>query len=260
VVVGINDYPGTQHDLKGATADAQDVDAALAHFGVPRGNRLLLRDRQATGPAIRSAVDWLAARAGPDAVAVFFFAGHVRRIGAGREALVAADRQTIADEELAARLDALEARRAWIGVAACYGGGFAEVLKPGWVLTAAADDEIAYENTQLGRSYLVEYMVRRAMLDGRAPQSVEAAFAYARAEIDRLHPGRSPVQVDTDAADVDLRPVPTSQGPSSAPATPASPPSGPPAATPTTSTSTVPRPSGDTCGEMTAGLLRCGTP
>ncbi|MCA1847250.1 MAG: hypothetical protein LC792_29485, partial [Actinobacteria bacterium] len=35
VVVGIDDYPGTDADLRAAVADARDVDNALAAYGVP---------------------------------------------------------------------------------------------------------------------------------------------------------------------------------------------------------------------------------
>ena len=45
---------------------------------------------------------------------------------------------------------------------------------------AAAETDLAYENSALGHSYLVEYMVRRAMLQGRAPGSVQEPFSWAR--------------------------------------------------------------------------------
>lgn len=207
VMIGINDYPGSSHDLHSAVNDAADVNEALARLGVAGDHRLLLKDRQASAPMIRTAVDWLNAHAGPDAVAVFFYAGHVRKLDANTEAMVGADGALIPDVELARRMDGLAARQVWIALASCYSGGFDEVLKPGRVLTAAAGaNSLAYENDELGRSYLVEYMVRRAMIQGRAPSSVEAAFAWARAEIEREHPNREPVQLDTDPVELDLRP------------------------------------------------------
>jgi hypothetical protein len=74
------------------------------------------------------------------------------------------------------------------------------------VLTAAADaNHLAYENAAYGRSYLVQFMVREAMIQGRAPQSVQAAYAYARAELARRYPGREPVEYDRAGAAIDLR-------------------------------------------------------
>ena len=75
--------------------------------------------------------------------------------------------------ELGERLGHLRAGRAWIAIAACYGAGFTEVLAPGRILTgASAADALAYESSQYGRSYMVQYMVREAMIERRAPDSV----------------------------------------------------------------------------------------
>lgn len=195
VVIGINDYPGEAADLDYAVNDATDVVQALTAQGA--GDHIMfLRDGQVTASVIKSAVAWLTNNAGPDAVAVFFFAGHVRKM-AGREAIVTADGSAVRDFELASWLRPLQARQAWITLAACYGGGFTEVLAPGRVLTGAAGpDDIAYENSAFGRSYLVEYMVQRAMLQGAAPDSVQSAFAWAHAKLSQEHPGREPVQYD----------------------------------------------------------------
>jgi len=208
VMIGIDDYPGTRHDLRSAVADAGDVNEALRTMGVPGDHRLLIRNGQATAETIRTSIEWLNAHAGPDAVAVFFYAGHVRSLGGGTEAIVAADGVTLPDHEVASLLDGLQARRAWIALAACYAGGFTEVLGPGRVLTAAAPaGAIAYENEQFGRSYLVEYMVRRGLIEGRSGSStIEGTFAWARAEIARDYPHRVPVQYDEAPDELDLRP------------------------------------------------------
>ena len=208
VIIGINDYPGSRSDLRSAVNDANDMDLALSGLGVPADHRLVLRDGQATADSIRQSVDWLVSRAGPDAAAVFFYAGHVRKAGFTTETLVGADGDLITDRELGERLSHLNARRAWIAVAACYGGGFTEVLAPGRVLTgAAAADELAYESSEFGRSYLVQYMVREAIIENRASTSVQAAFAYAFTELTKDHPGRQPVQIDMGPGPLDLRPV-----------------------------------------------------
>ena len=207
LVIGINNYPGSASDLRSAVNDADDVDAALSAMGVPVAQRLVLRDGQATAAAIREAVTWLVAQAGPDATAVLFYAGHVRKVGVTSEALVAADGGLMEDRELGERLSHLLARRAWLAFAACYGGGFTELLAPGRVLTGAAPaDGLAYESSEFGRSFLVQYMVREAMIEGRAGSSVQAAFSYAVAELLRKHPGRVPVQIDLALGPIDLRP------------------------------------------------------
>lgn len=214
VIVGINDYPGSRSDLRSAVNDANDMDMALAGMGVPPENRLLLRDGQATADGIRRSVDWLVSRAGPDATAVFFYGGHVRKIGVTSEAMVAADGGLIEDRELGERLSHLNARRSWIAIAACFGAGFTEVLAPGRVLTGAAPaDALAYESSEFGRSYMVQYMVREAMLEKRAASSVQAAFAYAITELAKEHPGRQPVQLDAGFGPLDLRPFLTPPAP-----------------------------------------------
>lgn len=274
VIVGVNDYPGTAHDLRSAVNDARDVDLALARLGVPDEHRLVLLDGEVTARTILGALDWLAAHTVPDAVAVFFYAGHVRKDAPGREVMVGSDGTAVSDAVLAAGLDRVPATRAWVAIAGCYGGGFDEVVRNGRILTAAAPaDELAYENLDLGRSYLVEYMVRRAMIEGLAGPTVEAAFAFARAQISRDHPQRVPVQIDAVAGDLDLRPRVARPG-GSAPS-PAPPPPPPPPPPPSSSSgsdgggasgspgpASGPPPSGDPCligvVNCRAGWLRTG--
>jgi hypothetical protein len=205
VVVGIDDYPGTDADLNAAVADAREVDRTLAAYGVPGNHRLVLLDKQASGDHIRGALAWMTSQATADSTAVFFYSGHVRQVAgdpdhdgeAVDEAIVAADGDNVYDGQVADLLRNLEARSAWLSIAACYGAGFDDALAPGRILTAAAgENDVAYENSSLGRSYMVEYMVRRAMLQGKAPGSVQDAFNWARAQIARDYPNRQPVVVD----------------------------------------------------------------
>lgn len=226
VIVGIDDYPGQGSDLRAAVNDATDVDLALAGMGVPAENRLVLLNGEATAAGIRDALGWLSSRAAADATAVFFYGGHVRKTGPVTEAMVAADGVLITDRELASHLSHLAAGRAWIAMASCYGGGFTEVLGPGRILTGAAPaDALAYETTRYGRSFLVQYMVREAMIERKAPGSVQAAFAYATAELARRHPARLPVQVDLAGAPLDLGMVlSAATAPVTAPPTPPAPP------------------------------------
>jgi hypothetical protein len=245
LVIGVNDYPGIRYDLQSAVNDANDVNDALAQLGVTNDRRLVLRDQQASAGTIRAALDWLTAHAGPGSTMVLFFAGHVQRVDRGREAFVGADGGIVLDTEVAELLDRSAAERAWITVAGCFGGGFDEVVRPGRILTAAApSDRVAYENESFGRSYLVEYMVRRAIL-GHGISTVEGAFSWATAELQRDYPDRVPFQLDAVGGDLDLRvgPPPPADAP-----TPSSGGAPPPASPP---------PPNDGCSALTVGMVRC---
>jgi hypothetical protein len=197
VIIGIDDYPGRSADLEYAVADADAIDLALGGFGVSSDRRLVLRDGQATRSRVLDAIAWLVERAGPESTAVVFFAGHVRHLGGETQAMITAEGATITDYELAVRLGALAAEHTWIVMAACYGGGFTEVLAPGRVLTAAADSRsLAYENREIGGSYLVHHMVREGWLQGLAGPSVQEAFAYADGALAASRPDRRGVQFD----------------------------------------------------------------
>jgi hypothetical protein len=207
VVIGINDYPGDDHDLNYAVNDATDAVDALRSQGAA-DHFMFLRDGQVTVEVFRAAISWLTNHAGPDAVAVLYYAGHVKKIR-NSEAIVTADGGTITDRELASWLRPLAARNMWITMAACYGGGFTELLAPGRVLTAAAGpDDMAYESSAFGRSYLGEYMVHRAIVQGAAADTVQSAFSWAQAKISQEYPGREPVQYDNSDGALSLRPRP----------------------------------------------------
>jgi len=269
VVVGIDDYPGTDADLKAAVADARDVDSALAAYGVPASHRLLLLDQKATGDNIRGGLSWLTGRAAADSTAVFFYSGHVRKVAGdpshdGKyvdEAIVASDGDNVYSGQVASILRSLEARSAWLGIAACYGGGFDDALAPGRVLTAAAgENDVAYENSSLGHSYMVEYMVRRAMLQGKAAGSVQEAFAWARAQIAHDYPNRQPIIVDRSRGPVVLGRTLTPAPPDnrkSAPQPPAQSKDPQPAPTAPPPTAPDPKPGGDGACAQVLGMSVC---
>lgn len=258
VMIGINDYPGTRHDLRSAVADVDDVNEALARMGVPGDHRLIVTNGQATASTIKLAAEWLVAHAGPDAVAVFFYAGHVRKVGGRSEAILGADGRLVHDTELAAALRPLKAERAWIGIAACYSGGFTEVLAPGRVLTAAsAANSLAYENAGFGRSYMVQYMVREAMIDNRAPASVQASFDYARLAIARDYPGREPVQFDHGSGPLSLRPPAAGPPPPAQPKHAATSHQSPPPQQPPPSPSQPAAPPPRDCIGVPLGAIKC---
>ena len=237
LVIGIDDYPGRNGDLGYAVADAMDMAAALRQFGVPDRDRLLITNGDATAGALESGLQWLVQQAGPEDTAVVFYAGHVRQLGGGTEAIITADGVETTDERVAALLAPLAAGKTWVVIAACYGGGFDEVMGPGRILTAAAPaGEVAFESSRYRRSYLAEYMIRRAWLERQAPGTVEDAFSFAVAALQREHPDRVPVQFDDITGKLAIGtsasapPRPPSDGPPSQPGSP--PPSPPPTSPP----------------------------
>jgi len=198
VVIGIDDYPGTRSDLRAATADAGDLVTALLQYGVPASHIRPVYDGAASIDGVLAALDWLVANAGREDSAVLLYAGHVRDLGRGTEAIVTADNGWIADWFLAERLAPLAARDAWLVIAGCYGGGFDELLGAGRVLTAAAGPgELAYENDGYGRSYLAEFVLRRALVEGAAGEpTVQAAVDWGMRQLAEQHPDRQIWQRD----------------------------------------------------------------
>jgi len=214
LIIGINDYPGTSSDLQGAVPDAEDMADVLALYGVPDANVRMLLDADAGTPQINDALQWIVNVTKPDSTVVIFYAGHVRKLSDDTEAVVAADGGVLPDWYLASQLQSLPAHDTWIVMAACYGGGFTELMAPGRILTAAADaNSLAYENESFDRSYLDEYLVHQALLErlGAGP-TAQQAFNYAQARLERDYPDRTLTQFNqaTEAISLDgvHRPAP----------------------------------------------------
>lgn len=224
LVVGINDYPGSQYDLGAAVADANTVNEALARFGVPAGNRVVLRDGQARRDQVIAAAKALVRRAGPGSTLVFAYSGHVRKVDSDTEEIITAEGGVLTDQELASLLAPSKAANMWLLIAGCYAGGFTELLGPGRILTAAAGaNSLAYESPSIKGSYLVHHMVREGWLQGKAGPSIQEAFAYADARIKARYPSRRPLQIDRAGRRVTLgtaaRTTASSTAPSPSPTT-----------------------------------------
>ena len=204
-MVGIDEYAGSTPDLRAAVADADAMVTALDRLGVDTAHRSVHLDADATAAGVRAGVQWLVDRAGPEDTAVFFYAGHVR-LQRGEQVVLGSDNGTVGDNELASMLAPLRAKQTWIVMAACYGAGFTELLAPNRILTAASPaDEQAFENTDLGASYLAHYLVKGALIEGNADSSVQAAFAWSQARIGASFPNRLMVQDDRLGRPLDLR-------------------------------------------------------
>jgi hypothetical protein len=261
VIIGINRYPSGHFDLLSAVPDARDMDEALSRFGVPPDQRLVMTDESASGCRMVAAADWLVAHAGPSSTAVFFYAGHARKLGPGSEAVVASDGMSITDVELARHLAGLQASRSWIAMSACFGGGFDELLGPGRVLTAAAGpNSLAYENEGFHRSYLVQYMIRKAMIEGAAPDTIQQSYDWAWAALNRDYPDRLPYQIDRAGGPLDVHqpgaPRPAPVAPAAVAASRGGGSGAPPAPKPTSPPTSAPPPQ-DTCRGLTLGIVHC---
>ena len=246
LIIGINDYPGDSSDLHGAVPDAEDMSDVLAMNGVPAANVRTLLDSDASTTSITNALQWLVSTTQSDSTVVLFYAGHVRKIESQTEAVIAADGGVLPDWYLAKQIEGLQAHNVWIVMAACYGGGFTELMAPGRILTAAADaNSLAYENESFGRSYLDEYLIHQALLQSKsAGPTAQQAFAYAQAGLQRDYPDRTLTEIDQSTEAISLdgvhrdTPSPPAGGsdgssgggpmPPSVPPTPPSPPSPPP--------------------------------
>ena len=200
VVIGIDRYPDAP-DLTAAAADARTVDRALRRVGF--GRIRLLLDGEATRAAILSAVSWLGSSSSKREPGVLFYAGHVRRLdgdpdGDGEdrdEAMLAADGRVVYDGEIARAL-APARGPLWLAYAACFAGGFSDAAGPGRISTyAAAEDRLAYESPELGRSFMVEHMVDRAML-GAGLHGVEEMHRFASNDMEGRYRRFRPLQDD----------------------------------------------------------------
>jgi hypothetical protein len=195
LLIGINHANG-HASLQGAVKDATNMQQALVSYGFPESNVVVLTEGEATASRILTELDRLAARSPADGRAVFSFAGHTRMMG-GVPHFVTADGGLIPAGTIAAKLARVRAPM-WVALPTCYAGAYAlpGIIGPNRVATfSSAADQESYELGPAG-SWLILYMVEYAMLDGEAPQSVEASFAYARRAIDKVNPDREPFMVD----------------------------------------------------------------
>lgn len=206
LVIGINRAAGSR-PLHGAVRDAEMLREALTRYGFPARNVRVLTEREATATRIVEELDALADRTPADGRAVFAFAGHTRRRGGGNH-FVAADGNLLSADAIARRLARVRAPM-WVVLPTCYAGGYAlpGIVGRDRVATfASRRNELAYELGEAG-SYLVIHMVRHAMLDARAPGSVEQSFSFAERSIASRNPKRVPYIDDRFPGDFVLGPV-----------------------------------------------------
>ena len=195
LVIGINEARGGKR-LPGSITDANNVRDALLMYGFKRDNIMMLLDGAATRSAILDGLERLAQRTPEHGTAVVAIATHSRRSG-GHNELLTADGRRISSYELSSALRKVRGRL-WTALPTCYSAGYALpgiVGKDRIATFASSADEPAYQLGHAG-SFLIMTMVAEAMLERRAPGSVEDAFAYAKRELEARHPRHVPSMSD----------------------------------------------------------------
>jgi hypothetical protein len=167
------------------------LERALLANGVPAGNIVFLEDRQATLAAIRTAVDALAAKAGPGSTLLFYFAGHGLQ-GGGKTYLANYDvdshRMPATGFGVAELGDRLTSRwrgeRALLLADCCHSGALGDVVrrlgaagKPAACLTSATAT-----NTSTGRWTFTESVVRALLGDGRVDRNADRSLTFAEVD------------------------------------------------------------------------------
>ena len=141
---------------------------------------MLLTNAQATRASVTSAIQRVAAQAGPDDVFLFFFSGHGvqhpttsdRELDGQSEHLVLRDGE-ISDVELARMLGNVRARLSLVVLDACFSGGFARevVNRPGVMGVFSSEEDLTSmvaDRFQAG-GYLSHFL--RTGLAGRADEN-----------------------------------------------------------------------------------------
>jgi hypothetical protein len=206
LVIGINHAAGSP-TLHGAVRDAEMLHEALHRYGFLERNIVVLTEHAATASRILTELDSLAARTPIDGRAVFAFAGHTRQRG-GVNRLVAADGGLVSAPVLATRLSRVRAPM-WVALPTCFSAAYAYrgIVGANRIATfASSGNRLAYELGSSG-SWLMLYMVQYAMLDGRAPVSIERSFEWARDTIEQKNPDRVPFMRDGFKGEFSLGPV-----------------------------------------------------
>lgn len=180
VMVGVSDYGGASSNLPYTDEDAVNLEAELRRQGVLNPASVLLTNAQATRASVTSAIQRVAAQAGPEDVFLFFFSGHGvqhpttsdRELDGQSEHLVLRDGE-ISDVELARMLGNVRARLSLVVLDACFSGGFARevVSRPGVMGVFSSEEDLTSmvaDRFQAG-GYLSHFL--RTGLAGRADEN-----------------------------------------------------------------------------------------
>lgn len=218
VLVGINDYAGTQNDLYYCVNDINDVKSALETFyGFSEGNILTLTDTRATSANVLAALNWLVSNAGPDSTVVFYYSGHGSRSPSDPdrdgekidECIVTTELAFLWDGTLASIFRNINSSKIWLGFDSCYSGGMADAVQDNGLKGVARVNTMACKANQLcGESSTIQHgyfsylLVDQGILGKQADAnhdgsvSIEEAFSYAQAHIGQYTRSQTPVISD----------------------------------------------------------------
>jgi hypothetical protein len=195
LIIGIN-QAGDGAPLFGSITDARNVETALGLYGFAPKDVSMLLEGEATREAILHELDKLADRTAPDGIAVFAVATHTR-IRGGVNEILTADGLQVSAHELAERLGRVQANTLVL-LPTCYAAGYdlAGITGPRRLaIFASRARERGYQQGEAG-SYLVQYVVREAMVKGHAPDTVQESFRYAEERLRIEYPNRVPIMSD----------------------------------------------------------------
>jgi hypothetical protein len=154
IFAGISDYPGSENDLAYTADDAVRVrNAMIQGVGMQPNNGILLTDGQATRGNVRSAVQTLSTRMGPDDTFILFYSGHGSRVPRSEfqpsdpdaldETLELHD-GAITDDEMGDLLASVRAGRTILLFDACFSGGFSKdvISVPGRMGMFSSEEDV----------------------------------------------------------------------------------------------------------------------
>ncbi|MEX2394209.1 MAG: caspase family protein, partial [Actinomycetota bacterium] len=247
LLVGINNAPGST-PLEGSITDVKNMKAALLMYGFKESNIQVLTEGKASRTGILNGLSSLTARSKSNGIAVFLLATHSGSSG-GDLTFATGGGGRISRHELASHLGRVKGRL-FSMLPTCYSKGYAlpgVIGKNRIAVFSSSADEYTWQMGGAG-SWLVYYMVKQAMVNKKAPGSIEKSFAWAKKEINAELAERAPIISDGIAGDLVLGKVPSAPKPSAPKSTPK--PSAPsPDPTPAPTTSTKP------CGGGLLGLF-----
>jgi hypothetical protein len=245
-LVGVNKAPGST-PLEGSITDVKNMKAALIMYGFKSENIHTLTDPNATRGNILNGLSSLAARSKSDGIAVFLLATHSGQSG-GDLTFATGGGGRISRHELASKLGAVRGKL-FTMLPTCYSAGYALPGIIGKNRIAVFSSSAGEYTWQLGSagSWLVLYMVRYAMLDHKVP-TVEGAFRWAKAAIQKEAPERAPILSDGISGELVLGQVPKPKVTTAAKKPAPKPAASTPAPTPTTKPSN---------GGVFCGLFGC---
>ncbi|RLF44107.1 MAG: hypothetical protein DRN17_05080 [Thermoplasmata archaeon] len=159
VIIGCEDYPGTEDDLNYCIDDAIDFKNALLSGQNWASSHIMLLTDCSKSAAV-SKLRWVDNQEDSNDIVVFYFSGH----GApyqGHEYIIFSDGGYISDSELDRELDRFEGNVAVI-LDSCYSGGFiGETAQSGRViLTACSQYESSWEGGGLENSWFTHFITR----------------------------------------------------------------------------------------------------